>query len=83
MIEMTQGKTLIEANMSQTKIKQVTARPTLPIYQALSKYCEAKGLTESQGICDLLERFFDGGYQRSAQYRLKQLNTRIKELSNA
>ncbi|MGH8000684.1 MAG: hypothetical protein ACREPR_14960 [Brasilonema sp.] len=59
---------------------QINVRPSPKEYIAFEDWRVSQGMSESAALCDLVERFFDGGYKRSPEYRLNNLEAKLNEL---
>ncbi|BAZ19362.1 hypothetical protein NIES4073_02320 (plasmid) [Kalymmatonema gypsitolerans NIES-4073] len=63
-----------------TCMHQITARLTLSEYESFENWRQMQNLPESQALCDLVKRFFDGGYQRAPRYRLEKTRKELEEM---
>jgi hypothetical protein len=60
--------------------KQITVRPTTKEYEAFENWQQAQGLSESAALCELVSRYFDGGYLRAPKYRISVIKKELDKI---
>lgn len=62
-------------------LKQITVRPTEEEFSAFENWRETnEGLSESQALCELVRRYFEGGNRRELEHRLNSLQQKLNSL---